>query len=44
MSGPGVIWRIWSAKPEQGHVSIYLDGSDTPAVDLPFAGYFDRQP
>ncbi len=43
MSGPGVIWRIWSARPEQGHVRIYLDGSDTPAVDLPFAGYFDRQ-
>jgi len=43
MSGPGVIWRIWSAKPEQGHVRIYLEGSDQPAVDLPFAGYFDRR-
>ena len=43
MPGPGVIWRIWSARPEQGHVRIYLDGSDTPAVDLPFAGYFDRR-
>ena len=40
---PWVIWRIWSAKPEQGHVMMYLDGSDTPAVDLPFAGYFDRR-
>ena len=41
MKGPGCIWRIWSAKADQGHVRIYLDGSETPAVDLPFAGYFD---
>jgi hypothetical protein len=41
MEGPGCIWRIWSAKADAGHVKIYLDGSDTPAVDLPFAGYFD---
>jgi hypothetical protein len=43
MKGPGVIWRIWSAKPEQGHVKIYLDGAPEPAVDLPFIGYFNRQ-
>ena len=42
MEGPGCIWRIWSARAEQGHVQIYLDGSDEPAVDLPFAGYFNR--
>jgi len=42
MEGPGCIWRIWSARAEQGHVKIYLDGSDTPAVALPFAGYFNR--
>jgi len=41
MEGPGCIWRIWSAKPEQGHVRIYLDGAKEPAVDLPFKGYFD---
>jgi len=41
MEGPGCIWRIWSARAGPGHVKIYLDGSDTPAVDLPFAGYFD---
>lgn len=41
MEGPGCIWRIWSARPEQGHVKIYLDGLAEPAVDLPFAGYFD---
>jgi hypothetical protein len=42
MDGPGCIWRIWSAKPEKGHVRIYLDGKDAPAVDLPFKAYFDR--
>jgi len=41
IKGPGCIWRIWSARAEQGHVKIYLDGSATPAVDLPFIGYFD---
>ncbi len=41
MDGPGVIWRIWSAKDGPGHVRIYLDGQDEPAVDLPFTGYFD---
>jgi hypothetical protein len=40
MTGPGCIWRIWSACARGGHVKIYLDGSSTPAVDLPFAEYF----
>lgn len=42
MGGPGVIWRIWSAKVGPGHVKIFLDGAETPAVDLPFSGYVDR--
>ncbi|MBN2506860.1 MAG: DUF2961 domain-containing protein [Verrucomicrobia bacterium] len=41
MEGPGCIWRMWSARPEQGRVRMYLDGAETPAVDLPFLGYFD---
>ncbi len=41
MEGPGCIWRIWSALPEQGRVKIYLDGSPDPVVDMPFAHYFD---
>ncbi len=41
MTGPGCIWRIWSATPKEGHVRIYLDGASEPAVDLPFAGYFN---
>lgn len=40
MEGPGCIWRIWSALPEQGRVRIYLDGQEEPAVDLPFIDYF----
>ena len=35
MEGPGVIWRrIWSAMPQEGHVKFYLDGEETPAIDL----------
>ena len=41
MEGPGCIWRIWSAMPQEGHVRIYLDGAREPVVDLPFKGYFD---
>lgn len=40
MQGPGCIWRIWSALPQDGRVKIYLDGSDEPVVDLPFKQYF----
>jgi hypothetical protein len=40
MEGPGCIWRTWSARAQKGHVKIYLDGSTTPAVDLPFEKYF----
>ena len=43
MEGPGCIWRIWSALAEQGHVKVYLDGAETPAIDLPFDGYFNRK-
>jgi hypothetical protein len=41
IEGPAVIWRIWSALANQGHVKIYLDGNEKPAVDLPFDGYFN---
>lgn len=45
MQGPGVIWRMWSARAQSGHVRIFLDGADQPAVDLSFEDYFDaRQP
>jgi len=41
MEGPGCIFRTWSALAEKGHVKIYLDGSEKPVVDMPFADYFD---
>ena len=40
ISGPGVIWRIWSAKAEAGIVSLFLDGEEEPAVAFPFRDYF----
>jgi hypothetical protein len=40
IDGPGCIWRTWSATADKGHVKIYLDGSDTPAVDIPFIDFF----
>ncbi len=40
MDGPGCIWRTWSARAQDGRVKIYLDGQETPAVDLPFKSYF----
>ncbi|MGQ9573832.1 MAG: glycoside hydrolase family 172 protein [Thermoguttaceae bacterium] len=41
MEGPGCIFRIWSALPQEGRVKIFLDSSDKPVVDMPFADYFD---
>ena len=42
MTGPGCIWRLWSAQVGTGHVKIFLDGSTNPAVDLAFQDYFNR--
>ena len=43
LQGPGFINHIWSALPKEGHVKIYIDGNETPVVDLPFADYFSRK-
>lgn len=43
LEGPGVIWRIWSAMPKQGHLQFYIDGSETPTLDIPFADYFNNR-
>lgn len=43
MEGPGCIWRIWSARALEGHVKIFIDGQEQPAVDMPFAHYFDGE-
>ncbi|MFW5755486.1 MAG: glycoside hydrolase family 172 protein [Tangfeifania sp.] len=41
MEGPGAIVRIWSASPKEGHVKIYIDGNETPVIDMPFIDYFN---
>jgi hypothetical protein len=41
IQGPGCIWRTWTATPGPGHVKIYLDGSSTPVIDLPWSAFFD---
>ena len=40
LEGPGVLWRIWSAKASAGHIRIYIDGGETPVIDKPFNSYF----
>ncbi len=39
--GPGVLWRIWSAKAGDGHIKIFIDGNEKPVIDKPFHAYFD---
>jgi len=41
MTGPGCIWRMWTATANKGHIRIYLDGQEKPAVDLPCEDYFN---
>ncbi len=41
IKGPGCIWRSWSAAADNGFVKIYLDGNETPVIDLPFHILFD---
>ncbi|MDI4643523.1 glycoside hydrolase family 172 protein [Cohnella hashimotonis] len=42
IEGPGVIWRVWSALPGEGHIRIFLDHSEEPVFDKPFRDYFDK--
>ncbi len=41
MDGPGCIWRIWTARASEGHIKMFLDGQEAPAVDLPFEDFFN---
>ncbi len=40
MEGPGAIVRIWSASPSKGHIKIFIDGKETPVIDMPFLDLF----
>lgn len=42
--GPGVVWRIWSALPERGHMRVFLDGQEEPEINVPFIDWFERPP
>ncbi|AZO96819.1 DUF2961 domain-containing protein [Halocella sp. SP3-1] len=42
IDGPGVIWRVWSADPKEGHIKIYIDDAEEPVLDMPFKDYFDN--
>ena len=39
---PGVIWRIWSAKPKDGFINFYFDGESKPSISRPFRQFFDQ--
>ncbi len=41
LKGPGVLWRIWSAKVGSGHIKIFIDGNAAPVIDKPFQAYFE---
>lgn len=43
VNGPGVIWRVWSAYPRQGHIKYFIDGAEKPVLDMPFEEYFDNK-
>lgn len=44
LEGTGVIWRTWSALPQSGHIRVYLNGEETPAFEMPFINWFEKQP
>lgn len=41
LEGPGVIWRIWSAKPMDGPIRIIVDGAASPVLEMPFKQLFE---
>ena len=44
IEGPGVIWRIWSAKPERsGNLEIYIDGAKEPTLAMAFLDMFNNE-
>lgn len=42
LEGPGVIWRVWSAQPEQGTINFYFDGETEPSYQRPFKQFFEQ--
>lgn len=42
MEGPGVIWRIWSANPQEGNIRIYTENENSEKMVMPFRKWFER--
>lgn len=42
LTGPGVIWRTWSAQPQAGNINFYFDGEATPSYSRPFKTFFEQ--
>ena len=42
LSGSGVIWRVWSAKPEKGAINFYFDGETEASYSRPFKQFFEQ--
>ncbi len=42
LTGPGVIWRVWSAQPGTGALNIYLDGHEQADYSRPFRQFFEQ--
>ena len=40
--GPGVIWRVWSARADSGKIRIFIDHQEEPVVDMPFRDFYER--
>jgi len=43
IDGPGVIWRFWSASAGKGHIKIFIDGNEQPALDIPYQDFMNNE-
>ncbi|WP_259305066.1 hypothetical protein [Enterococcus asini] len=42
LEGPGVIWRVWSAQPQEGNINFYFDGEATPSYSRSFKAFLNK--
>lgn len=42
MTGPGVIWRVWSANPQNGNIRIYTENEKNEKLCMPFHKFFEQ--
>lgn len=42
LEGPGVIWRVWSAQPQDGDINFYFDGEERPSYTRSFKKFFEQ--